>query len=506
MRMNDPLHNTIPRPPIVTVMGHIDHGKSTLLDYIRKTKVTETEAGGITQHLSAYEVVHTTESGAKERITFLDTPGHAAFQHLRSRGSSVADLAILVVSAEDGVKPQTLQALSAIQDAGIPYLVAINKIDKPNANIDRTIASLIENEIYLEGMGGNIPYAKISAKTGEGVSELLDLLLLAAEMEELRGDADTPASGLVIESHCDSRTGISATLIIKNGTMRQGEYVVAGGAYAPLRMLHDFKGESLESATFSSPIAVVGFSDTPPVGEAFSTVATKKEAEVLAAAYVPTLVATTNTGAGMAEGGDTHELPIVVKADVVGSLEAVVQTIRNSSTDRLSLKIVREGVGTVTEGDVKQVVGVDTKGFIVGFSVDVEPAARELAERQSIEIATFSIIYELAAWLEAAVKTRTPVREVEHELAKGTVLKVFSSAKNSHLVGGRIAFGELTVGQKVKVMRADAAVGTGVVESLRQGKAITERVREGDEFGAQIACDVDLEARDELVAVEKVLE
>lgn len=502
--MNDTTKTSTPRPPIVTVMGHIDHGKSTLLDYIRKTKVTETEAGGITQHLSAYEVEHTTDSGNKERITFLDTPGHAAFQHLRSRGSSVADLAILVVSAEDGVKPQTLQALSAIQDAGIPYLVAINKIDKPNANVDRTIASLIEHEIYLEGMGGSIPYAKISAKTGEGVPELLDLLLLAAELEELTGDATAPATGLVIESHCDARAGISATLIIKDGTLRQGEYVVAGASYAPLRILRDFKGDSLEVATFSSPIAVVGFSSTPPVGEAFTTVANKKEAEAQAAQFasVPHAAAPVAAQAD----ADALELPVVVKADVVGSLEAVVDTVRERSTDRLALRIVREGVGTVTEGDVKQVVGVDSKGFIVGFNVDVEPAARELAERQSIEIATFSIIYELSEWIENAVASRTPEREVEREIARATVFKVFSSNKNTHLTGGRVESGELSAGQTVHVVRDGAVVDSGVVESLRQGKATTEHIREGDEFGAQIVCNTTLESRDELVAVEKVLE
>jgi translation initiation factor IF-2 len=260
-------------------MGHIDHGKSTLLDYIRNTKVADSEAGGITQHLSAYEVEHTLATGKTKKITFLDTPGHEAFQHLRSRGSKAADIAILVVSAEDGVKPQTLEALAAIQEAAIPYIVAITKIDKPNANIERVKNSLLENGIYLEGLGGNIAYVPISSKSGDGIPALLDLLLLAAELEELTGDATKTAEGIIIESHRDPKKGISATLIIKNGTLKSGTFVIAGRAMAPLRLIQDFKGKQIKEATFSSPVTVVGWNDIPPVGEIFVCIASKKEAE-----------------------------------------------------------------------------------------------------------------------------------------------------------------------------------------------------------------------------------
>ena len=274
-----PETQTIPRPPIVTVMGHIDHGKSTLLDYIRNTKVTETEAGGITQHISAYEAEHTLEDGTTRTITFLDTPGHEAFQHLRSRGSSVADVAILVVAADDGVKPQTMEAHKAITESGIPYVVAITKIDKSNADIERAKYSLLEHGIYLEGLGGNISYIPISSKTGEGIGQLLDIVLLTVDLEPPMGTPEKPATGIVIESHCDPRRGISAVLLVQDGTMKKGDYVVAGNTCAPLRIMENFLGRTVEEVTFSSPVMVVGFSDIPPVGEPFTTVADKKTAQ-----------------------------------------------------------------------------------------------------------------------------------------------------------------------------------------------------------------------------------
>src|SRR5690606_21601078 len=259
----------------------IDHGKSTLLDFIRKANVVAGEAGGITQHLSAYVATHTTKEGAAEQITYLDTPGHEAFQKMRLRGADVADVAILVVSAEDGVKPQTMEALASIQTAGIPYIVAINKIDKPGADIPRTQASLIENEIYIEGMGGDIPWAAISAKAGTGIDDLLDLVILTADLAELTGDTNATAEGVVIEGDLDGKRGTTATLIVKNGTLQSGLFVVAGKAFAPVRIMEDFSGKSIKEAGLSEPVGIVGFSDIPEVGVPFTTVSTKKEAEAL---------------------------------------------------------------------------------------------------------------------------------------------------------------------------------------------------------------------------------
>src|SRR3989344_8283778 len=271
------------RPPVVAIVGHIDHGKSTLLDYIRKTNVALAEAGGITQHLSAYEAMHLPAQAGKNeeprKITFLDTPGHEAFTAMRSRGLEVADVAILVVSAEDGVKPQTLEALKLIEGVKIPYIVALTKVDKPSANIDKAKASLLENGIYLEGLGGEVPSIAVSGKTGTGIPELLDLILLAAELEGLSADPSLPGEGVVIEAHIDNKRGNTATLVVENGSVRSGEFVVTGESLAPVRIMENFLGKPIKEALPGSPVRIVGFSSLPQVGAKFKTVETKREAE-----------------------------------------------------------------------------------------------------------------------------------------------------------------------------------------------------------------------------------
>ncbi len=278
MENKAPQEHTIPRPPVVAVMGHIDHGKSTLLDHIRSTNVTEKEAGGITQHISSYEVVHKGKDDTDQKITFLDTPGHEAFSSVRTRGAKAADIAILVVAADDGVNTQTLDALGCIKEAELPYIIAINKIDKPGADVERTKQSLAEHDIYVEGYGGDISWAAISAKTGEGISDLLDLVLLAAELEELTGNPEVRAEGVIIESNLDKKKGITATIIIKNGTLRNGMALQSGKSYVPLRIIENFLGKNISEASFSSPVAVTGWSELPRVGDIFHTFDNKKEA------------------------------------------------------------------------------------------------------------------------------------------------------------------------------------------------------------------------------------
>ena len=337
---NKPSNNLVRRSPVIVVMGHIDHGKSSLLDYIRKTEVVAGEAGGITQHVGAYEVEHTATDGTKHTLTFLDTPGHEAFCSIRERGALAADIAILVVSGEDGVKPQTLEAMREIKAAKIPFIVAINKIDKPNADVDRTKTSLSENEIYVEGWGGDIPCVAISALKGTGVNELLDLVILSAELADLKTDPTAPAEGLVIESELDTRKGISATLLIKNGTLKPGTFVVAGSAYAPVRFIENFKGEKIDSAMASMPIIIVGWSEMPACGAPFTTVGGKRGAEKLssenrvkeqALKSAPAISVHKKEKGELAadQFGYKHEetgvatLPLIVKADVIGSLEGV---------------------------------------------------------------------------------------------------------------------------------------------------------------------------------------
>jgi translation initiation factor IF-2 len=488
----------IKRPPIVVVMGHIDHGKSTLLDTLRKSNVVDGEAGGITQHLSAYVVPHTTKDGAKEYITFLDTPGHAAFQKMRLRGADVADVAILVVSAEDGVKPQTLEALESIKAAGIPYVVAINKIDKPAADIPRTQASLIENEIYIEGMGGDIPWVPISAKAGTGISDLLDLVILTADLADFTGDTNALATGKVIEGKMDPKRGNTATLIVTDGTLRSGQFVVAGEGYSPVRIMEDFQGKPIKEASLSTPIRIVGFTTIPPVGSTWTAVADKKEAEAL-------IAATTNHQADNTpvKRSNLPTVPILIKADVLGTLDAIEHELHKFASDRIIVRIIDKGVGDISVSDVQNVCATKD-AIIVGFSVKVERPAKELAERLGVEIDTFDIIYELSDWLETALKDRTPKKEEEVITGAVKILKHFSVQKNIHVLGGRVEEGVIKMNQRVSILRRDILLGKGTIKNLQQQKSDVQQVSEG-EFGMQLETKADIAPGDYLKPFDTIV-
>ena len=489
--------NIIKRPPVVVIMGHIDHGKSTLLDFIRKSNVVDGEAGGITQHLSAYEVEHTTSEGATEKITFLDTPGHEAFQKMRLRGADVADVAILIVSAEDGVKPQTLEALKSIQAADIPYIVAINKIDKPGADVQRTKNTLIENEIYIEGMGGDIPWVAISAKSGEGVSELLDTVVLAADLAELTGNTNAPAEGVVIEGHVDKKRGTTATLIVKNGTLKSGMFVVAGNTYAPTRIMEDYNGKPVKEAGLSAPVGIVGFTDIPKAGAAFTVVDSKKQAEEVITE------ATTEKTEIKRHDSSLPLVPIMIKADVLGSLDAIKHELDKFESDRIAIKVIGATVGDVSASDVQDVSATENS-IIVGFNVKVERAATDLAERLGVEIDTFDIIYELSDWLNTALKNRTPKREEKVMTGRAKILKHFSTQKHTHVLGGRVEEGELKANQVVRILRRDIEIGTGNLKNVQQQKSDTQKVSDG-EFGMQMDSKVELAPGDYIEAFDTII-
>jgi translation initiation factor IF-2 len=477
-------------------MGHIDHGKSTLLDYLRKSNVVAGEAGGITQHLSAYVVEHTTKDGAKEAITFLDTPGHAAFQKMRLRGADVADVAILVVSAEDGVKPQTLEALKAIKEADIPYIIAINKIDKPSADIVRTQTSLIENEIYIEGMGGDIPWVGISALKGDGVNDLLDLVILTADLADLKGNPSHAATGVVIEGNLDPKRGSTATLIITDGTLESGQFVVAGQSFAPVRIMEDMHGKAIKSASLSTPVGIVGWNTIPKAGARFATVTTKKDAEALIATTPAPAVAAHKKSA-------LPTIPVLIKADALGTLDAIEHELSNFTSDRICVRIIDKGIGAISANDVQN-VSATRDAIIVGFNVKVDRTATDLAERLGVEIDTFSIIYELSEWLETALKNRTPKKEERVETGTVKVLKHFSTQKNAHVLGGRVETGILKLGQSVTITRRDVDLGRGVVKNLQQQKSDVKQVEEG-EFGMQIDSKVEIAPGDLLIGFEMVI-
>jgi translation initiation factor IF-2 len=509
MNAATPIEGT--RPPVVAIVGHIDHGKSTLLDYIRKTNVVEGEAGGITQHLSAYEAVHKNATG-EHKITFLDTPGHEAFKAMRSRGLEVADVAILVVSAEDGVKPQTLEALKLIDSVKIPYIVAFTKIDKPTANLEKAKSTMLEHGIYLEGLGGEVPWVAVSGKSGEGIPELLDLILLAAELEGLSADPSLPGEGVVIEAHVDNKRGNTATLVVENGSVNSGEFVVTGEAFAPVRIMENFLGKPIKEALPGSPVRIIGFSVLPTVGARFKTVETKKEAEADAkeaaeASLLERRSATPQEARSEKSDADASKeeeieyviLPLVIKTDVAGTGDAVIHELEKlPRQERIEARVVSRGVGAITEGDVRFAIGGKTPGLVVGFNVKVEATARDLAERQGVEIAVFDVIYKLADWLKEEVEKRRPRERVEEKVGSARVLKLFGGEKGKVVLGGRVEEGQLTQGAEVKIMRRDFELGRGEITSLQAQKKQVKVVEAGSEFGAQIKTSVEPAANDRL--------
>ncbi|MEK7578938.1 MAG: translation initiation factor IF-2 [Patescibacteria group bacterium] len=488
------------RPPVVVVLGHVDHGKSSLLDHIRSTNVVAGEAGGITQHTAAYEVEHEIE-GEKKTITFIDTPGHEAFGAQRTRGASLADIAVLVVSAEDGVKAQTKEALLAIETAKIPYVVAINKIDLPGADIERAKNSLVENGVYLEGHGGAIPYVGTSAKTGEGIPNLLELILLSAELLELSMDPTKNAEGVIVEAHRDPKKGISATLILTEGTLSTGMFLAGQGAMTPVRTIHDPLGKTLGSATPSSPVVIIGWSDLPMIGTNVKSFEKKKDAESYANEHVKERPIPHTGGSvdGEVVEEDRATIPLILKADVAGSLDALAHEVHKLSDERVSFKILHADVGAIGESDIKR-AGGDARTVIVGFNTHMENGVREQAERAGILIMTDEIIYKLSEKLVEIKAARRPKRREEEISGTTRVLKIFSATRMKQVVGLKVEEGVLSDNDTVRVMRRGEEIGKGKIMELQRNKERTSRVEAGVDCGAKIDATVELATGDTIVA------
>lgn len=480
-----------PRPPIVVVMGHIDHGKTTLLDYIRKTNVAGREAGGITQSIGAYEIEH-----AGKKITFIDTPGHEAFSKMRARGAQVADLAILIVAADDGVKPQTLEVLEHIKSAKIPFIVAINKIDKPEADIVRVKNELSQNGIYLEGMGGNIPYQEISAKTGQGVNELLDLILLAADLEDLKADSNASCQGIIVESKIDPRRGITAALIIKNGTLKFGDEIYTPSARGKVKIMEDFLGRPIKQATFSSPILVVGFEDLPQVGEELSV-----GKENIAAQDKKIILNPIKTEAisELTDAPQKTALKLFLKADVSGSLEALVGVIKSLENDNIRIEIISAEVGEILESDVKSAFPAGAK--IVGFKVKIRRVAESLARSLGVEVITSDVIYELLQNLGKAIK-EIELSKKEREKGILEVLAIFNNRNISEqIVGGKMMEGQFKKGSKLEIWRQAKKIGAAKINNLQVGKIDSEETKAGQECGILLNADITIKTGDQLKAL-----
>lgn len=486
------------RPPVVAILGHIDHGKSTLIDYIRKTNVTETEAGGITQHINAYEVTHTSKDGRERRMTFLDTPGHEAFSSIRTRCANVADIAALIVSAEDGVKPQTLEVFKHIKECALPYLVVITKIDKPSANVLRTKQNLAENEIYVEGYGGSTPVVELSAKTGKGVDEFLDMIGLISELEDKTANRDTLGSGVIIESRRDAKRGISAVGIIKDGTVRPGLFAATLGTIAPIRFLLDAEGKMVDELSFSSPVQIVGWDKMPAIGEEFKTFLKKEEALSFATLTSERVGVPIRPQADVEK--DVYILPLIIKADTAGSLEAITGELGKFSRERILPRIILSSVGGINENDVKSALAA-TGAVILGFNTKVDREARNLAERSGITILVFSIIYELTDKVKELLSEREPRIETEEIVGASKVLKLFGITKGKQVIGGRVLSGQIRRGAVVKIIRRETEIGKGIVKELQQSKIATDSINEGTEFGAMIESKIEIAPGDVLNAV-----
>ena len=510
------------RPPVVAVMGHIDHGKSTLIDYIRKTNITEkeagrrhanpryaegsgearasyglAEAGGITQHIGAYEVIHALKDGRNVHITFLDTPGHESFSNIRTRGADIADIVVVVVSAEDGVKLQTVEVIKYIKENSLPYLVVISKVDKPSADIDRTKQNLAENEIYVEGYGGSTPVVELSAKTGKGVDDLLDMIALMTELEGKTADRDSLGSGVIIESCIDAKRGITGIGIIKNGTVRPGLFAASLDAIAPIRFILDAGGNSVEELSFSSPVQIVGWDEMPVVGARFKTFLKRDEATTFAESEK---VKFGRKKLGSKTDDNTTFLPLIIRTDTAGSLEAVENELGKLSRERIVPKIIISGVGKISENDVKSVLS-SPGATIIGFHTKVETQAEALAERSGIPILLFDIIYELTDKVKELLSEKEPRIEVEEVESTSKVLKLFGITKGKQVVGGRVLSGQLKRGALIKIIRREAEIGHGKVKELQQSKIAIDSANEGTEFGAMIESKIEVAPGDTLTAV-----
>ena len=469
--------NSMQRPPIVVVMGHVDHGKTSLLDYIRKANVVAREAGGITQSIGAYEIEHpstssgqapSTSSGQARKITFIDTPGHEAFTAMRSRGATVADIAILVVAADEGVKPQTLEAINTLKEVGTPYIVAITKIDRPNANIEKVKSELLSNGVLLEGMGGDVSWQGVSAVTGEGVNELIDLILLLGDVLDLRYDPGATAEGVIIEATKDSRRGVVASLILRDGILREGEYITTETTYGKIKLLEDFKGEKVQELSPSAPARVVGFEELPLVGERFQA-GDINLAEIKLAAAGSAIKA-----AGLSEAEESKEaVKLITKADTAGSLEALNHVIKGVE----GVRVISSAVGDITDGDVDQ--AISTGSLIVGFRVKASGSTLNRAQIKNIKIISSEIIYKIVEEIEAHLK------ELRGAVVAGEleVLRIFETEGKRVVLGGRVVTGSIKVGTEVKVERRGSQISSARIINLQENRKDVTEVAEGKECG-----------------------
>lgn len=481
------------RPPVVTIMGHVDHGKTSLLDYIRRTNVVATESGGITQSISAYQIEFTTNEKLKRKITFIDTPGHEAFSALRQHGASITDLIILVVATDDGVKPQTIEVIEHAKKMNVPIIVALNKIDAPGSNIDRVKQQLAENGINPEEWGGKIVMVPISAKTGQGVDELLEMVVLTSDLLELKADDNKSPEGIVIEANLDKQVGPLATVLIYNGTLHAGQVVVVGKTFGRVRNLEDDLGKKINQAGPSKPARLFGLKEVPQFGDRLEVVASEKIARLI------TQSSTDSSQTNSSQSQNTYN--IVVKVDVGGSLVALEDSVKKIFHKDATVKIVSSGIGQLNENDIS--IAKASGALLISFRQLVSKRIKDLIEKENLSLKEYWVIYDAIEFLTTEVKKIATKIYQDVELGRVKILEVFSAKNNIQLIGGQVIDGEFDTNKEFKIVRQKNDFGKGVIKSLQIGKAKVDRVKENTECGLQVESNVSIERGDILTVFER---
>jgi translation initiation factor IF-2 len=488
MEKNKENKNLITRPPVVVVMGHIDHGKSSLLCAIKDFKITEKESGGITQHINAYEVEH-----EGKKITFIDTPGHEAFSAMRSRGAKVADICVLVIDAEEGVKIQTKEVIAHIKKCSLPVIVALNKIDKPQADPERVKRELVQNDIIVESQGGKIPSIEVSAKTKKGIPELLDLILLVGEMEDLRVDSFNSPEGVIIESYLDNKRGPTAVLLLKEGELKTGDIIATDSTFGKVKILEDFQGKTINKVLSSMPAIILGFEKAPMVGETFKKFANLEEAQK----NTKTEVRESFGRNFITESSDKKILNFILKADVSGSLEVIEEILKNIPQEQVEIKILKSGIGEITEEDLKTAQLFKAK--ILGFKVKANNQIFKVAQFNKVKIITFDIIYNLVEAVKEMIGRELKPQEEFKEIGQAKVSAVFINDKNRQIIGAKVLKGEVAKGAKIEVLRNGEVVGQGKLINLQRNKKPIDKIQKGNDCGILFEGDAKTKEGDTLV-------
>lgn len=477
------------RPPVVVVLGHIDHGKTSLLMAIRDFKVLEKESGGITQHVGAYQVEHN-----GEKITFIDTPGHESFSAIRSRGSKLADIAVLVIDAAEGIKKQTKEAIGHIKDAGISMIVALNKIDKPGANPEMVKQQLSKEDIWVESYGGKTPSVELSAKTGQGITDLLDMIQLVAEVEDLRAEIGVKAEGTIIESYLDPKRGPTSTVLIENGTLKQGDFIGTDSAAGKVKNLGDFLGKEMKEVNPSDPAVIVGFETVPSVGEKFHVYPSYNEAVV-------NLKKRELKNDIIEVSPDKKCLNLIIKGDTQGSLEGIGEVLKTLPQENVCARVLKSEVGDVAEADVK--MAKTGEAVIIAFRVKKDKVAEISAENNKVKVYDFTIIYELAQKVRELMERKLVKAKERTDLGKIEVLAIFRTEKNRQIVGGNVIDGEVQKGASLEIFRNEEKVGQGRIVELQSNKKDFDVIKKGRECGILYQGNERIKEGDELVVYKE---